>query len=214
MVDCRKYRKLINLYLDGEADDSQAQILFSHTEKCSKCQARFEELREPHKTIKSVSDAELPADFRNSVMESIRIRESEQRHRFIIHRPVIIWVSIAAMAMVMLAFTMIWRVNHTSEIPADIAEIHVVSPREDAVVNGNYVDISAVFNPSSMDSIRVILDGRDVTEATEVNEDFLIHASDELQNGYHMATIQIMGDKGLPITQHSWAFYVMKTEPS
>ena len=102
-MDCRKSRKLIDLYLDGEADDSQAQTLFSHIEKCRKCQARFEDLRELHSTIKSVSDAKLPENFQNSVMESIRIRESEQRRRSTIHRAAIIWASVAAM--VMLSFT-------------------------------------------------------------------------------------------------------------
>ena len=31
-MDCRRAEKLINLYLDGEADSSQTQILLSHVD--------------------------------------------------------------------------------------------------------------------------------------------------------------------------------------
>ena len=212
MVNCRQSRKLINLYLDDEADDSQTKTMFLHIEECRKCQARFEEVEKLHNTIKSVPDAELPASFRGLVMESIRLEEPEHRHRFAIRRPVMLWGSVAIM--VILIFAMTWRVYHTSEVAQDIPEIYIVSPREDSVVSQSYVDISAAFNPASVESIRVILDGKDITEATEVNEDFIIHASDELRSGYHIATVQIMGHKGTPITQRSWAFYIMETEPS
>jgi len=217
-VDCRKSRKLIDLYLDGEADDSQTKTMFSHMEKCSKCQARFKDLQKLHNTMTSVSDAKLPSGFRNSVMQSIRVEESEQRHRPVISHPAIIWGSVAVV--VLLALTTTWRIYHTREAVEvveavlDVPEIHIVSPREDSVVDRTYVDISAAYDPASADSIRVILDGRDVTEATEVNEDFLIHATDELQSGYHIAIVQVMGNKGTPITQRSWAFYIMKTQSS
>lgn len=213
MVNCRQSRKLIDLYLDGEADDSQTETMFLHIKECRKCQARFEEVEKLHNTIKSVPDAELPASFRSLVMDSIRLEKPEHHQRFAIPRPVMLWGGIAIM--LVLIFTMTWRLYyHTSEVAQDIPEICIVSPREDSVVGQSYVDISAAFNPANMDSIRLILDGKDVTEATEVNQDFIIHASDELRSGYHIATVQIMGHKGTPITQRSWAFYIMETEPS
>jgi len=208
MVNCRQSRKLIDLYLDGEADVSQTKRMFLHMKECRECQARFEEVEKLHNTIKSVPDAELPAGFRNLVMESIR----PENHRFAIRRPVMLWGSVVVLVILILAMT--WRVYHTSEVIQDIPEIYIVSPREDSVVDQSYVDISAAFSPASVDSIRVILDGKDVTEVTEVNEDFIIHASDELRSGYHIATVLIMGHKGTPINQRSWAFYIMQTESS
>ena len=87
-----------------------------------------------------------------------------------------------------------------------------MSPREDAVIEEQYVDISAAHNLDELTKIRVILDSRDVTHATEINDSFLIYTSDALQSGYHMATVQITDDEGVPITQRSWAFYVMQSD--
>ncbi|MFC1712585.1 PKD domain-containing protein [Candidatus Poribacteria bacterium] len=132
-MDCRKAKKLINLYLDGEADSSQTQILLSHVDECRKCQARLEEVRALHNTIRSVSDVELPLGFRSSVMEGIRTAESQQFRRSIISRPIIIWGSIAIMAL--LALTITWRMYDTNEIAPDIPEIQIISPRVDVAIN-------------------------------------------------------------------------------
>ena len=81
MITCRQSRRLIDLYLDGEADVSQTKTMFLHMKGCRECQARFEEVEKLRNTIKSVPDAELPAGFRSRIMDSIRLEKPEQRHR-------------------------------------------------------------------------------------------------------------------------------------
>jgi predicted anti-sigma-YlaC factor YlaD len=221
MASCRKFKALIDLYLDGEADDRQTEILFSHMRNCEGCRDRFEEVENLHRAIKSAPALELPGDFRSAVMARI---QSERRrrpsrsmgdflHRFIGFPAVMSWAG-AAVA-ILLVSAIAWYIYNPGPALA-VPEIHIVSPREDAVVEQQYVDISAAFTfsigvyPRPLKNIRVILDTRDVTDATEVNEDFLIYTSDALQSGYHMATIQITDNTGAPVSQRSWAFYVIR----
>ncbi len=138
MIDCRKSKKLIDLYLDGEADSSQTQILFSHVDKCRECQVRLEELRDLHSTIKSVSAVELPSGFRDSVMTSIRAAKSQRSGRGIIPRPIIVWGSVAAM--VLLSFTIAWLMYNTDRDSPDAPELLIASPRVDTVIASPHVD--------------------------------------------------------------------------
>ncbi len=206
MRSCRKFRSLIDLYLDGEADSRQTRTLFSHTENCERCRARLEETRKIHHAMESVPSVDLPDGFRRAVLERIQNEDYRRRHRSIRLFPAISWAGAAAA--ILLVATVLWYM-HSPEPVLAVPEIQIVSPREDAVIEKPYVDISAVFCPDGeAKNIQVILDGRDVTHATEINEDFLIYASDALQSGYHMVTVQIMDNKGSPVTQRSWAFYV------
>ena len=215
MTSCRKFRSLINLYLDSEADSRQTRVLFSHIENCETCRARLEETRKLHHAMESVPSVDLPDGFRRVVLERIQ-NEGYRRHRSVLPGvrgifpdrlfPAISWAG--AVAAILLVAAVLWYV-HSPEPVLAIPEIQIVSPREDAVIEKPYVDISAVFGPDGeAKNIQVILDGRDVTHATEINEDFLIYASDALQSGYHTVIVQIMDNKGSPITQRSWAFYV------
>lgn len=205
MTSCRKFKSLINLYLDSEADSRQARTLFSHIENCEGCWARFQETRRLHHAVKSVPSIDLPDGFRRTVLERIQ-NEGYRRHRSVRLFPAISWAG--AVAAILLVGAVLWYM-HSPEPVLAVPEIQIVSPREDAVIEKPYVDISAVFSPDGeAKNIQVILDGRDVTHTTEINEDFLIYASDALQSGYHMVTVQIMDSKGSPITQRSWAFYV------
>ncbi len=205
MTSCRKFKSLINLHLDSEADSRQIRTLFSHIENCERCRARFEETRKLHHAMESVPSVDLPDGFRRTVLERIQ-NEGYRRHRSIRLFPAISWAGAAAA--ILLVATVLWYM-HSPEPVLAVPEIQIVSPREDAVIEKPYVDISAVFGPDGeAKNIQVILDGRDVTHDTEINEDFLIYASDALQSGYHMVTVQITDNKGSPITQRSWAFYV------
>jgi anti-sigma factor RsiW len=205
MKSCRKFKSLIDLYLDSEASSRQTRTLFSHIENCERCRARLEETRKLHHAIGSVPSVDLPDGFRRAVLERIQ-NEGYRHHRSIRLFPAISWAG--AVAAILLVAAVLWYM-HSPEPVLAVPEIQIVSPREDAVIEKPYVDISAVFSPDGeSENIQVILDGRDVTHATEINEDFLIYASDALQSGYHMVTVQIMDNKGSPITQRSWAFYV------
>gem|GEM_PF-1853416 len=216
MASCRRFKALINLYLDGEADDGQTQTLFSHMESCERCRNRFEEIRSLHSAIKSVPTVDLPDGFRSAVIARIQsdvraTRPVAPTRRRSIGFPVMGWAGAAAA--ILLAFAIVWYI-YNPEPALAVPEIHIVSPREDAVVEQQYVDISAAFTTGDLKNVRVILDSKDVTEATEVNQDFLIYTSDALQTGHHMATVQITDNKGVPISQRSWAFYIIPSESS
>jgi len=216
MESCKKFRALIDLYLDGEADDRQTETLFSHLEKCEGCQRRFEEVRKLDHAVKSVPVAKLPEGFRKTVMARIQSEEARPR-RSVSFFPVI-GVAGAAAAILLISAALWYtyilkpvRRDSQSTNPA-ISEIHIVSPREDAVIEQQYVDISAAFTPGNVKNVRVMLDGKDVTEAAEVKKDFLVYTTDPLRSGYHTATVLVMDKEGTPIDQRSWAFYVIQTE--
>ena len=206
MSSCRKFRSLIDLYLDGEADDHQKRTLVSHTEGCKECRERIEEVKNLHAAIKSVPRETLPASFRGELLGRMRTMETRrERHPHLL-------IAMGWTAAVLLIVGFAWRVTRDpGDIPA-VPEIHIVSPWEDAVVEREYVDISVAYDPGEARNIRVILDSKDVTDDTEINEDFLIYASDSLRSGYHMATVWIADGKGAPVAERSWSFYVMPSE--
>lgn len=212
MSSCRKFKTLIDLHLDGEADASQTKKLFAHIENCGQCRSRFEEVKSLHHTIKSVSTTEPPKNFRSDVVARINSMPSSSRHSILGSYPAIGWAS-AAIVMIMVISVAVF-LNKPEPVAVATPEIHIVSPMEDAVVEYKYVDISAAFTSANAGYVRVILDGKDVTDITEINEEFIIYTSDALDDGYHKATVQITDNKGTSLTQRSWEFYVLGSESS
>ena len=206
MASCRKFRPLIDLYLDDEADDHQKHTLVSHMEECKECRERVEEVRNLHVAIKSVPRTTLPASFRGELLGRIRKMGTgrDLRPHFLI--------AAGCAVAVLLIVGFAWRITRNPEGVLPVPEIHIVSPREDSVVEREYIDISVAYDLGEARYIRVILDSKDVTDATEINEDFLIYASDSLGSGYHMATVWIADGKGAPVAERSWSFYVMPSE--
>lgn len=215
MANCKEIKAIIDLYLDNSADDPQKKELFSHLQICEGCRNRFEETSRLHSMIKSVPTMKLPEGFRRKLITRIQ-DEGHDRQRNVIplrnlRFSAISWASAAIL--VLLILSIVW-LTHNPERAVAASEIHVVSPRENAVVEQQYVDISAAFTLDDLKNIRVILDGRDVTDYTEINEGFFIYTSDTLQSGYHIATVQVIDSDGMPITERSWSFYVIQSEPS
>lgn len=209
MANCKNFVKLINLYLDSEASEEQVKILFSHLQECPKCHQKLEEVKELHNSIKSIPAIKLPQGFHSQIMDSLQ-KASIKKSRLEVLRPAMSLIGIAVTAMLVMVIA--WIIYNPKSAMAN-PEIHIVSPSKEAVIDKQYVDISAVFNDIDIRKIRVILDSKDVTEATEINQEFLIYTSDNLQSGYHIANIQIMDNKGVPVIQRSWAFYIMPSEP-
>ena len=210
MASCKKFKGLINLYLDGEANDEEARTLFSHLNECHQCRQKFEEVKAFHNNIKSLPVVKLPMGFHSRIMvnlQNVNIRKSKIE----ILKPA---MNLAGLAVALImTIAIVWNIFNPETAVAK-PEIYIVSPAEEAVVDRQYVDISAAFNDVDVNKIRVILNSKDVTEATEINKEFLIYTTDDLQSGYHIATIQIMDNKGEPVIQRSWTFYVIPSEPS
>ena len=140
-MDCRKSKKLVDLYLDGEADSSQTQMLLSHVDECRKCRVRLEEIRDLHNTIKSVSAIELPLGFRSSVIEGVRATASRPIRRSIIFHPGAIWGSIAVVAFLALIIT--WGMYNADKVPPvaleapEVPETRIVLPRAVPIINAH-----------------------------------------------------------------------------
>ena len=149
MASCRKFRSLIDLYLDGEADDRQKHTLISHMEGCKECRERVEEVRNLHAAIKSVPRATLPASFRGKLLGRIRTMETgRDRHPHLL-------IAIGCTAVVLLIVGFAWRMTRDPGDILAVPEIHIVSPREDAIVEREYVDISVAYDPGEARNIRV-----------------------------------------------------------
>jgi len=99
--------------------------------------------------------------------------------------------------------------SHSEKATESLPEIYIVSPKENSVVDEQYVDISAVISLDNASNIRVILDGRDVTDLTEIGNDFMIYTSDLLEDGNHKVVINASNKKGKSTIQRSWEFYVV-----
>jgi hypothetical protein len=260
-VSCRNISKLINLYLDGEANDHQKGSLFSHLETCGRCHVRLEESQKLHSVITSVSTVNPPANLRRLI--TMRI-QTEDKEKSSFAFPLFAWTGITAIILIML-FSSMWhntpkdtpskpsipiakaetqpvkpnitiakteiqpiKINTQTakieiqtvkkniqtakmEVQPIKTEIQIVSPREDSVVEQQNVDISAALISDNEVIVQVILDGKDVTDATEVSKDFLIYTSDALKDGYHKVVIQVVDNKGISIAR-SWKFYVIGSE--
>jgi len=190
MESCRRFGKLIDLYLDGEADETHTKMLLSHTENCKRCRDKLEETKKLHSIVKSAGSPKLPDGFHRAVIARIH-SEVLQRNRAFGISPIFVWLGTVTTILLIIAGA--WYVQRGE--PTIPFELHIVSPREDAVVEQQYADISVAFTASDVRNIQVILDGKDVTDATEINEDFLIYTSDILPYGYHVASVQITDSK-------------------
>jgi hypothetical protein len=212
MISCRKNRAIINLYLDGEADVHQKELLFSHIEVCESCNVKLEESKKFHDLITSVATINSPSNL--SRLIALRLRD-EDKEKKLLAFPLLAWTGITAIILVIL-FSAMWHNNQKTIIPTNIqtakAEIQIVSPREDSVVEQQSMDISAALISNDSVNVHVILDGKDVTDATEISKDFLVYTPDALKEGYHKVFIQAVNDNGTYITHRSWEFFVIASE--
>lgn len=216
MWNCNKTRAFIDLYLDGNADYLQTKSLFSHIETCERCRARLEESQKLHKMIKSVSNINPPSDLRRSILSRMRSEDapsyiSKYRENFI-EKQRIFPFPIAVVMSILAVITAILFITVSQDKPkVNLAksEIHVVSPKEDSIIDQRNVDISAVFSAVGVSEIKVILDGEDVTDYTDISKDFLIYTSNTLKDGHHKVIIEVADDKGKSLVQQSWEFFVI-----
>jgi ferric-dicitrate binding protein FerR (iron transport regulator) len=68
-MDCEKYKKLIEKYIEGEIDDGQVAELKTHTETCELCREEFEQCRNLENAVREAFSSENSAEeARTSVM--------------------------------------------------------------------------------------------------------------------------------------------------
>jgi hypothetical protein len=222
-MNCRKIRGLINIYLDDEANSKQKELVLLHTQTCKECNFIFNETQKLNNLLTSVPAIKHPSNLHSSIMSRVTSDSCKEKKAFFAF-PVSAWAGVATLILVIaLSSMLIFRDKSegtsnivTKKPETNIAlakpEILIVSPKEDAVIEEKNVDISAVIDSVGTTNIRVILDGKDVTDATEISKDFLIYTSDTLSDGYHKVVINADDEKGKSITQRSWKFFVIPSE--
>lgn len=218
-MSCKKAKELIDLYLDGEADNQQKDLLFSHIKTCQKCGIKLDESQAFNNVIKSLPKIKHPDYLHKSIMSRI---ETEGYNKKIRIFPIMAWSGVVIIIMALaFSFILIKHEPKSYKIKKNVIlsktemdqgfppKINIVSPKEDSVIDNQYIDISAVLSLADTKNIRIILDGKDVTEETDISSDFLIYTSDAIEEGHHKVIIQAFDKKGKPSIERSWKFYVI-----
>ncbi len=225
---CRKIRKLIDIYLDNEIiTTGQQEQLFAHIRACPECLKYFEENERMQELVSSAPTVSLPANFRSTLMFRLQTEGEDDKKRL----PLFRWAflsrlqksiavsGVASLVGIILLLFTFWYARTITTNPnglyvAQLLQIDVVSPHEGTVVEPDSLDISAAFYSLEHTlkpdlEVRILLDAKDVTDATEVNEDYIIYTPSTLESGHHLATVQLLDESGMPVAQRSWTFYVL-----
>lgn len=122
MLSCRKIRELINLYIDGEANSNQKELLLSHVENCEKCRIKFDEAKEFHNAMKSVCAVKTPDNLSKTIMLGLQTEEYEKPSPLAF--PLLGWAIITAVIMIII-FSTTW--NSTKNITSN-PEVAISKP--------------------------------------------------------------------------------------
>ena len=81
MMDCKTLLHLIQLYLDGEANNEQTELLLKHVNGCQDCRCIYE-FETAFRSFMAKKMNEIPvteqeiSDLQNKISEQIQINES------------------------------------------------------------------------------------------------------------------------------------------
>ncbi len=82
-MNCKKIKKLLQLYVDDALTFGEKQLVEEHLEKCSTCRAELKSLSAMVRLIKSLPEVSTPPDFTENLMLKISQIEEEERGRVI-----------------------------------------------------------------------------------------------------------------------------------
>lgn len=82
-MNCRKIKKLLQLYIDNTLTFGEKQIVEKHLEKCSECQAELKSLSAMVRLIKFLPEVSTSPDFTKNLMSKISQIEEEEMERII-----------------------------------------------------------------------------------------------------------------------------------
>jgi anti-sigma factor RsiW len=86
-MKCRRVRKLLSVFMDGEIDAVQGKEVERHIDSCSECAKELASLKVAMERLRSFGDAEASPDFVGSVMARVA-EEHRTAHRFGLSRRV------------------------------------------------------------------------------------------------------------------------------
>ncbi|GAI76281.1 unnamed protein product [marine sediment metagenome] len=70
-MDCKKIKKLLQLYIDDALTFGEKQLVEQHLEECSACRTELKSLSATAKLIKSLPEVSTPPDFTQNIMAKI-----------------------------------------------------------------------------------------------------------------------------------------------
>ena len=82
-MNCKKIKKLLQLYIDDALTFGEKQIVEKHLEKCSDCQAELKSLFTTVKLIKSLPEVSTSPNFAEKLMSKISQIKEKERERII-----------------------------------------------------------------------------------------------------------------------------------
>lgn len=82
-MNCKKIKKLLQLYIDDSLTFGEKQLVEKHLEKCSECQAELKSLSAVVRLIKSLPEVSTSPNFTENLMSKISQIEEEERERII-----------------------------------------------------------------------------------------------------------------------------------
>ena len=82
-MNCKKIKKLLQLYIDNTLTFGEKQIVEKHLEKCSECRAELKSLSATVRLIKSLPEVSTSQDFTEKLMSKISQIEEKERERII-----------------------------------------------------------------------------------------------------------------------------------
>lgn len=76
---CYTAKKLIDLWLDKELDESRSSALIQHLQKCPSCNAIAEKSRKINTMLSSDENPEFPSWIHNRIVDQARMHESTRK---------------------------------------------------------------------------------------------------------------------------------------
>ncbi len=82
-MNCKKIKKLLQLYIDNTLTFGEKQLVEKHLEKCSKCRAELKSLSTMVRLIESFPEVSTSPNFTENLMSKISQIEEKERERII-----------------------------------------------------------------------------------------------------------------------------------
>jgi len=82
-MNCKKTKKLLQLYIDDALTFGEKQLVEQHLEECSACRTELKSLSATVKLIKSLPEVSTPPNFTENLMSKISQIEEKERGKII-----------------------------------------------------------------------------------------------------------------------------------
>ena len=150
-MNCEKYKKLIEKYLDGIIDDTELTALRSHTESCSVCRDEFQQCRQMQSVItEGMSVHKSTEQARETILSKLTEKRVESAPVVLFGKRIAIAASILIVAGLFLSFYLGRITTKQAEISLTAqAPIHIVNLEGTVLVKHRGCDFWAAFGPES-----------------------------------------------------------------